>query len=82
MEWKEIRRDRFGFADESCLDEIYHFLPVIVKQKGRLITDLACEDNWDEMRGKIDRYAYYTHYCPIPKLPIEEEEEEWQQQCN
>lgn len=75
MEWREIKRDRFGFAEDDCLDLIYHQLPVVVKQKGWLITDLACEDNWGEMRGEIERHPYYTHYCPVPELPKEEDEE-------
>lgn len=76
-----IARDQNGdlflypIKPDRYVTEYYVFFNGDDWWKGWLITDLACKDNWGEMRGDIERHPYYTHYCPVPELPIEEDEE-------
>ena len=73
--WKEIRRDKDGFTTDECMDEMYAMLPIAVKHKGFYDLDLVCKDNWSDAVSDLFGKVYLTHYCTIPELPEEEEEE-------
>lgn len=73
--WKEIRRDKDGFTTDDCMSEMYAMLPIAVKVKGMYEVDLICKENWDDAVSDLLTKVYLTHYCTLPDLPIEEEEE-------
>lgn len=75
MEWKEIKRDKDGFATYESMDEMYAMLPIAVKHKGMYDLELVCKDNWYHWVSDLFEETYLTHYCTIPQLPNEEGEE-------
>ena len=74
-EWREIKRDKDGFATDESMDEIYIMLPIAVKIKGSYALELVCKDNWYDALSNLRLNHYLTHYCTIPQLPYEEDEE-------
>ena len=74
--WKEIRRDKNGFTIDDCMSEMYAMLPIAVLHKGMYFLDLVCEDNWSDAVSDLFGKTYLTHYCALPQLPNEEEEDE------
>ena len=75
MKWREIKRDKDGFATDESMSEMYAMLPIAVKHKGLYALELVCEDNWSDAVSDLFGKVYLTHYCTIPQLPIEEDEE-------
>jgi hypothetical protein len=73
--WKEIRRDKDGFTTDDCMDEMYAMLPIAVKHKGLYALDLVCKDNWSDAVSDLSGKTYLTHYCTIPELPKEEDDD-------
>jgi hypothetical protein len=75
MKWKEIKRDKDGFTTDECMSEMFAMLPIAVLHKGLYALDLVCEDNWYDAVSDLFGKTYLTHYCPLPHLPIMEDEE-------
>ena len=75
MEWREIKRDKDGFATDDSMSEMYAMLPIAVLHKGLYALELVCMDNWSDAVSDLFGPTYLTHYCTIPQLPYEEEEE-------
>lgn len=75
MEWKEIKRDKYGFTTDDCMCEMYTMLPIAVLHKGLYVLELVCKDNWLDAVSDLFGKTYLTHYCTIPQLPIMEDEE-------
>lgn len=60
---KEIRRDKDGFALDSCLYELYKDLPVLLYNSENNAFECVDEEAWyDGFHGDIDTKPYYTHY--------------------
>lgn len=75
MKWREIKRDKDGFATDESMSEMFAMLPIAVLHKGLYALDLVCKDNWYDAVSDLFGKTYLTHYCTIPQLPNEEEEE-------
>ena len=75
MEWREIKRDKDGFATDESMSERYAMLPIAVLHKGLYALDLVCKDNWYDEVSDLFGKVYLTHYCRLPELPYEEEDE-------
>ena len=75
MEWREIKRDKYGFTTDDCMSEMYAMLPIAVLHKGLYALELVCKDNWSDAVSDLFRKTYLTHYCTIPQLQIMEDEE-------
>ena len=75
MKWREIKRDKCGFATDESMAEMHAMLPIAVLHKGLYALDLVCEDNWPDAVSDLFGKTYLTHYCTLPELPIVEEED-------
>ena len=75
MEWREIKRDKDGFATDESMSEMFAMLPIAVLHKDMFDLDLVCEYNWSDAASDLFGKTYLTHYCTIPQLPYEEDEE-------
>lgn len=75
MKWREIKRDKDGFATDESMSEMFAMLPIAVKHKGLYALDLVCKDNWYDAVSDLFGKVYLTHYCTIPQLPIMDDEE-------
>ena len=74
MKWREIKRDKDGFATDESMSEMVAMLPIAVLHKDMFDLDLVCEYNWLDAMSDIYSKTYLTHYCTIPQLPMEDEE--------
>ena len=74
MEWREIKRDKDGFATDESMSEMYAMLPIAVLHKDMFDIDLVCEYNWSDAVASLYCKPYLTHFCTIPQLPEEEDE--------
>ena len=74
MKWREIKRDELNFATGERITEMHAMLPIAVLQKDSYRIWLAHKGNWSRMEVDIDENPFFTHYCPLPQLPMEDEE--------
>ena len=74
MKWREIKRDKDGFATDESMSEMYAMLPIAVLHKDMFDLDLVCEYNWSDAASDLLCKTYLTHYCTIPQLPYKEDE--------
>lgn len=74
MKWREIKRDKDGFATDESMSEMFAMLPIAVLHKGFYALELVSAGNWFDAMSDIYGKTYLTHYCTIPQLPMEDEE--------
>ena len=60
--WMDIERDKYGFATDKCLDNIFNNLPVYVKQSDGTMEYIGIEDDLEDWRGDIERKTRYAYY--------------------
>ena len=70
-DWKEIRRDEFGFLADETMAELYKSLPIIVWDSKHEEVEYVCKDNWYDWLSDLEGKPYYSHYLPIV-LPNED----------
>ena len=70
-----VARDKDGFATDESMSEMYAMLPIAVLHKGLYALELVCKGNWLDAVSDLFGKTYLTHYCTIPELPNEEEEQ-------
>ena len=72
MNWKEIKRDKDGFATEECLNEMFEnaLIAVARSEHNRVYYEVIKLEDQEDWRGEIDRDIRYTHYLPIPKVVL------------
>lgn len=61
--WVEIETDHNGFATDNALDDIFHELPFLVKDKWEIF--LVDNDNAAEWRGDLQRNPNRYLWRPI-----------------
>ena len=74
MEWREIKRDKDGFATDESMSEMFAMLPIAVLHQDLYALELVSAGNWFDAMSDIYGKTYLTHYCTIPQLPMEDEE--------
>lgn len=75
MKWREIKRDKDGFATDESMAEMYAMLPIAVLYKDLFDLDLVYEGNWSDAAATLYCKPFLTHFCTIPELPMMENEE-------
>lgn len=60
--WIEIKRDKDGFAEESCLEEMFANMPFVIYDRRYNDADVVNDTDW---RGEIDTKPRYSHWKPL-----------------
>jgi len=65
-QWNKIERDKYGFATDKCLDEIFKNENILFHLKDNII-ELANAE-YEDWRGDIERKTRYDYWMAI-KMP-------------
>ena len=75
-QWKEIERDKDGFATIKCLDTMFQELPILLWHNTDEDGEYVDRTNWADYAGDIQcDYHHYSLYMPIPIPPLKGGEE-------
>ena len=70
MQWKEIKKDKYGFITEECFSEMFRHELIVVRRYSkilsRIVYDILEERDMEEMMI----FENYDHYLPIPKVEL------------
>ena len=64
--WREIERDKNGFATKRCLDEMFNSLPILIYADSEYDHYSVVEYcNASDYRGDIELHTQYIKWKPI-----------------
>lgn len=70
-QWKEIERDKDGFATDECLDTMFQELPILLWHNTDEDGEYVDRTKWADYAGYIHcDYHHYSLYMPIPIPPL------------
>lgn len=64
-DWKEIRRDKWGFLADGTMTEMYESLPIIVWDSKYEMTEYIDKHNWGDWLSDLEGKPCLSHYLPI-----------------